>query len=385
MAKETRRRAGASRRGARHSRRRRRKPASRLSKWLRNQKKRMRQWAGSNRIKLAIAGLAAAAIVLVVLSGRLITVEKIPDGGYQHDERFDSYQVINGIDVSYAQGGDIDWKKLKKAGVDFVFVRCGYRASADGRLHPDEFYRDNLKKAHKAGLMVGAYFFSQAITKKEALAEADYLISLVDGYDIDLPLVMDYETYPGGRLEKAINGGLSGGSLAANVDAFARRAEAAGYDAALYANYGFLTYNLPGSELSTRTNIWVAQYSSSCQFAGSYNFWQCSDSLQIEGITGSVDRDFWYVKTGSNIATGPLSSDRRAIGDCRIELKDHNPKYWSGPVEPGVVVSSGGKRLREGVDYTVGYANNQASGMATVIVSGIGEYKDKYAMNFRIR
>lgn len=345
----------------------------------------MRQWAGSNRIKLAIAGLAAAAIVLVVLSGRLITVEKIPDGGYQHNDRFDGYQVLNGIDVSYAQGGDIDWKKLKKAGVDFVFVRCGYRASADGRLHPDEYYKDNLKKAHKAGLMVGAYFFSQATTRKEAASEADYLIELVEGYDIDLPLVMDYETYPGGRLEKAINGGLSGNSLAANVDAFARRIEAAGYDAALYANYGFLTYNLPGSELSTRTNIWVAQYSSSCQFAGSYNFWQCSDSLQLEGINGRVDRDFWYVKTGSNIATGPLNSDRRAIGECRIELKDHNPKYWSGPVEPGVIVSDGGRRLREGVDYTVGYANNQASGMATVIVSGIGEYKDKYAMNFRIR
>ena len=253
----------------------------------------MRQWAGSNRIKLAIAGLAAASIVLVVLSGRLITVERIPNGDYQHNDRFDGYQVLNGIDVSYAQGGDIDWKKLKKAGVDFVFVRCGYRASADGRLHPDEYYKDNLKKAHKAGLMVGAYFFSQATTRKEAASEADYLIELVEGYDIDLPLVMDYETYPGGRLEKAINGGLSGNSLAANVDAFARRIEAAGYDAALYANYGFLTYNLPGSELSTRTNIWVAQYSSSCQFAGSYNFWQCSDSLQLEGINGRVDRDFW--------------------------------------------------------------------------------------------
>ncbi len=375
-----------------HSRKKSRKPQfiknfeKKVKKFKTNTKRKISGWFKRNRLKLILAGIALIIILGVVIAHMLEKPSRISEGDYVHADRFDGYTIVNGVDVSYAQGGDIDWKKLKRAGVDFVFVRCGYRASADGKLHPDEFYEQNLKGAHDAGLLTGAYFFSQALTAKEAAAEAKYLVEIVDGYEIDLPLVMDYETYPGGRLEKKISSGkLGAAGLYKNAIAFAREVEKNGYDSAVYGNYSFLTHTMPGGELSKYTNIWVAQYANSCDFEGTYNFWQCTDSLKVNGISGNVDRNFWYLKTGENIATGPLDSDRTPIGDCRIELKNHNPKYWSGPVKPGVIVSDGGRKLKEGRDYTVGYVNNSEEGTAQAVVSGIGDYKDKCAISFRIK
>lgn len=359
--------------------------SNRFKKWRRKKKAAIRAWFSRHKLRFIIIGLALIAILGIWLYDRLMPVQKLEDdSSYIHNERFEDYLVVDGVDVSYAQGGDINFRKLKKAGVDFVFVRAGYRASADGSLHEDEFYKDNLKKAHKAGMMVGAYFFSQAINKKEAAAEARYLVELVDGYDIDLPLVMDYETYADGRLANAIRGGLSTRTLSNSALAFATEVEKAGYDSMIYANKSFLTDNLAGGDLSNYTNIWVAQYHNECQFKHNYNFWQCSDSLKVAGINGSVDRNFWYVKTGDNIAMGPDDENRKAIGECTIVMKDHNPKYWGKPVEPGVIVTDG-RKLREGLDYTVGYAKNSGSGTGYAIITGIGAYKDKYAISFRIR
>lgn len=380
---------------ARHSKkngRHRRKPGllestkKKINSKIRKTKKKLSKWFQAHKLRGIVLILAIIAVLLICITHIFAPTPGLPEGNYEHSDRFDGYTIVDGIDVSYAQGGNINWKKLKRAGVDFVFVRCGYRASETGKLNPDEFYEQNLKKAKKAGLMVGAYFFSQATSVKEARAEAKYLVKLVEDYDIELPLVMDYETYGNGRLAKALKKGkLSTNKLGNIVLAFTDEVESAGYDAALYANYSFLSNTLPGGDLSRYTNIWVAQYHTACQFEGTYNFWQCTDSLEVDGISGTVDRNFWYIKTGENIATGPSDSSRTSIGDCRIELKDHTVSFHGRLVEPGVVVSDGGKKMREGVDYMVSYVNNNAKGQGCAVVSGIGKYKDKCAIKFRIK
>ena len=72
-----------------------------------------------------------------------------------------------GVDVSAFQG-DIDWEKVADSGIRFAIIRLGYRGwGKAGKLVEDEYAKTNLEGAKRAGLQVGAYFFSQALTVEE--------------------------------------------------------------------------------------------------------------------------------------------------------------------------------------------------------------------------
>ena len=93
-----------------------------------------------------------------------------------------------GIDVSEFQGGDIDWKQVKDSGIEFVIVRVGYRAYGEsGELVKDAMFEQNIEGALEAGLEVGVYFFSQAITPGEAVEEAEFVLDLIRPYKINRP------------------------------------------------------------------------------------------------------------------------------------------------------------------------------------------------------
>ena len=148
--------------------------------------------------------IIAVIIIKIISYFGGITRIKLSDEGFTHNKRFADCLVIQGIDVSEHQN-KIHWKKVKSSGADFVFVRAAYRKAKTGELAEDANFRKNIKAANKAGIMVGAYIYSQAVNTKEAEEEAAYLVKLVKRYDIDLPLVIDYELYDGGRLQQAIN------------------------------------------------------------------------------------------------------------------------------------------------------------------------------------
>ena len=125
-----------------------------------------------------ITGAALALIVLVLILKLVLYISgisrtRLSDEGLTHDTRYQKCQVIHGIDVSEHQD-EIKWKKVKSSGADFAFIRAGYRSSESGELKEDADFRKNIKKAHKAGVMCGAYFFSQALTEDEAVEEAEY-------------------------------------------------------------------------------------------------------------------------------------------------------------------------------------------------------------------
>lgn len=117
---------------------------------------------------------------------------------YTHNDIFKNYNIYNGIDVS-KYNGDINWDKVKKDGVDFVIVRVGYRGyGKSGTLCTDPNYKANIEGALAAGIKVGVYYFTEALTTDEAREEAEFCISKIKDYNITLPVAIDYE-YPTGR------------------------------------------------------------------------------------------------------------------------------------------------------------------------------------------
>lgn len=209
-------------------------------------------------------------------------------GGYSHNDKFADCTIYNGIDVSYYQG-DIDWTAVKNSGIEFVFIRVGYRGYGSGTLCTDSNAVKNLQAATNAGLKVGVYFFSQAVTTAEAVEEAQYTLSLISGYNITMPVVIDYEYVTDGRLENAV---LSASAQTSIVNAFCATVESKGYDAAVYANKSMLENDLNASSIPY--TIWLANYTTSTSYAGDYEFWQYSSTGTVSGISGYVDLDFWY-------------------------------------------------------------------------------------------
>lgn len=340
-----------------------------------------------NKLKSLIIFLGFIIVIVLLISHQLSSVERVSSDGYTHAEQFSDCVAVDGIDVSYAQGSNIDWESVKKSGVDFVFIRAGYRASDNGTIHKDTNFESNIEGAEKAGLMVGAYFFSQATTSKEARAEANYLTKLVAPYEIDLPLVMDYETYGSGRLASVLNKGTLTQHMITEISlAFCNTVEKKGYESMVYGNYDFLMHKQDPELLGESTNVWIAHYNYSTPYQYDYSFWQCSAESTVPGISGKVDKDFWYLDANTVYKTlTAKSSKRTSLQNCDVNLKDHSSRYVGFKVEPGVTVYDGKAKLTEGVDYRVSYVKNTSPGTGYAVVTGIGDYKDTLTMSFKIK
>jgi len=212
-----------------------------------------------------------------------------------HSSRFSGYSRYYGVDVSVYQGS-INWTKVAASGIKYAFVRSGYRSYSSGSLNADSYYKTNITNAYAAGVKVGVYFFSQAITTSEAKAEADYVISRLASYNtkISMPVVMDVE-YAGspGRLQTARLSRTAQTNIAL---AFCREIAAAGYTPMVYASTSFFGSHFNMSSIASSYPVWVAQYSSSCSYTGTYSFWQYTSVATVNGISGKTDKDVWYTK-----------------------------------------------------------------------------------------
>lgn len=192
-----------------------------------------------------------------------------------------------GIDVSKYQG-NIDWGAVAASGINFAIIRVGYRGSSTGVLVEDPYFKRNISGATKAGIKVGVYFFTQAITEAEAVEEASMAMSLVSGYRLSYPIFIDTESASNGRAN-----GLSRGSRTAIVKAFCQTVQNGGYTAGVYASKSWFNNQLNASSLNSYC-IWVAQYSSSCTYTGKRDLWQYSSKGKVSGISGNVDMNISY-------------------------------------------------------------------------------------------
>ena len=350
---------------------------------------------GEKRRRFSKPRLILAAVIALILIALIIKLAvylggiskaHLSDDGLTHAIRNQNSVVIHGIDVSEHQD-DINWKKVKSSEADFAFIRAGYRSADTGELHEDEEFGDNIKGAARAGVSAGAYFFSQALNEEEAVEEADFLLDIVDRYDVDMPLVIDFELYEGGRLNKAIEAGdLPAASLYHDiVIAFCDRVEEVGYESAVYANYNMLTNYMDSSILDDYETIWAAQYGGVCHVKGNYMYWQCAEDAQVGGIEGPVDHDIWYMEPGTVYKTAAKGKkDAVSIGECRIDFDKDSYKLKSHRAKPKVTVSYKGSKLHEGKDYILTLVKNTVPGTGYAIVRGIGKYKDWTGTPFTI-
>lgn len=197
---------------------------------------------------------------------------------YKNDE------TLIGIDVSRYQG-EIDWKKVKNAGVSFVMIRMGGQNGFDGDMFTDKFFEDNINGATQNGIKVGLYYYSYATTLKEAKNQAKWMLNEIKNYKIDLPIVFDWESFG-----KFNNLNLSLYDITSIQDAFLNVFREAGYDTSRYGSKNYLTNVWLESEHKT----WLAHYVKNTSYSGEYYMWQICNNGIVDGINGFVDIDILY-------------------------------------------------------------------------------------------
>lgn len=204
------------------------------------------------------------------------------------DLRPTSGKARAGIDVS-KWNKEIDWDKVKNAGVEFVIIRAGYRGSVTGSLVKDPYFEQNIRGASDAGLKVGVYFFTQAVNEVEAVEEASAVLRMVDGYKLDYPIFIDTEGAGGnGRAD-----GLDRETRTLVCEAFCRTVENAGGEAGVYGSRNWFNNNLEMERLDNY-DIWLAEYREAPLYQGYYRMWQYTSKGRIDGIEGNVDLNISY-------------------------------------------------------------------------------------------
>lgn len=193
------------------------------------------------------------------------------------------------IDISSYQK-NVDFAKVKAGGITGVIIRAGYTGyGANHKKCKDDQFESHYKGAKAAGLNVGAYYYSGAITEAFAEEEAKYFLSLIKGKQFDLPVYMDVEEY-----HKTTNmPALGKTKLTAIVKKWCATVEAAGYFVGFYTSKAWANLYLDMAALAQYT-FWLAHWASSTDYNGAYAMWQCSDAGSVPGISGRVDMDYCY-------------------------------------------------------------------------------------------
>ena len=211
---------------------------------------------------------------------------------FQYEGRF--LKLIDGeswagIDVSRWQY-DIDWEKVAGAGAEFAMIRIGYRGYESGLINPDKYAQQNLDGAAAAGLKVGVYFFSQALTREEAEEEAYYVLDMIKDREITMPVVFDWER---NRDEGSRSANMDRRTLTDCALTFLETIETAGYDAMIYFN-PFMSRNLLYLQELTDYDFWLASYTDRMDFPYKVKMWQYTESGTIPGIDTPCDFNVYF-------------------------------------------------------------------------------------------
>ncbi len=212
--------------------------------------------------------------------------------GYKLTYEDDSYSSRLGVDVSRHQG-KINWQKVKSEGIDFAFIRLGYRGYGEaGNINLDQRFYENIKGAQDVGIDVGVYFFSQAINEEEALEEAKFVISTLEGYTLQLPVVYDPESILD---DVARTDEVTGEQFTKNTIVFCDSIRENGYEPMIYSNMLWEAFEFDLSQL-TDIPIWYADYEELPQTPYHFVFWQYTNEGRVSGIDGNMDLDIQIIK-----------------------------------------------------------------------------------------
>jgi len=230
-------------------------------------------------------------------NGASVTILDISNGWYKISQGYVSadYVSLSGssptpepqpgtpfkmLDVSVWQG-DIDFNKVKAAGVKHVMIRSTYGTYNPSQV--DKKFKVNIERAIAAGMTIGIYHYGYAKNVATAEKEADFCLQTIAPYKshIKFPVAYDIE-------DSSMNVGRE--TVADMMVAFAKKVRAQGYIPWLYANLNWANNLINMNKVkSNGIDFWIAQYSSACTYRGSYAAWQYSSSYKINGIAGNVD------------------------------------------------------------------------------------------------
>ena len=215
---------------------------------------------------------------------------------FQYEGRFLKLidgESIPGIDVSRWQY-DIDWEAVADAGAEFAIIRIGYRGSETGKINADKYAQKNLEGAAAAGLDIGVYFFSQALTREEAEEEAYYVLNIIKDHNITMPVVFDWERV---RNENSRSLEMDRRTLTDCAKTFLETVEMAGYNAMVYFNPNQSRNLYYLSELK-QYDFWLASYTDRMDFPYKVDMWQYTDTGRIPGIETECDFNVYFPSYG---------------------------------------------------------------------------------------
>lgn len=206
---------------------------------------------------------------------------------YYDDGRDVSYL---GLDLS-KYNGEVDYAALKAEGIDFVMIRLGSRGYGSGQITLDEKFEENITKAIGAGLEVGVYFFSQAITAEEAVEESNFIVQTLANYKITYPIAFDMEYV---QNDKARIEALSREEKTAVAKAFLQNTKVAGYHPMIYGTKEWLIREIDLTKL-TEYDIWLSQQKDVPDYPYKFQMWQYSLKGKIGGVSGDVGLNISFV------------------------------------------------------------------------------------------
>ncbi len=195
-----------------------------------------------------------------------------------------------GVDISRYQK-DVNFEALKNDGIEFVMIRVGARGYKTGELVLDECFEQNIKGATEAGLDVGLYFYSQAVTQEEAIQEAQFVLDQIKDYKILYPIAFDMEFIDNdtARVET-----LTRDERTTIAAAFLNHINNAGYTPMLYGDTEWLVKRIDVAKFNASC-IWLAEEADIPKYPYRYEMWQYTTQGQVDGINGFVDLNISFV------------------------------------------------------------------------------------------
>lgn len=278
-------------------------------------------------------------------------------GGAEIPDRFaENFDIQNCVDVSSWNGEitDKEWKTLKKNGVTAVIVRAGYSLWFTGFHSKDSKFEANMKGAKKAGMDIGAYYYTTATNENEAAKEAEYFSDLLEPYRdyLTLPAVYDFETNEHGRLNASKFRELGMDGCTALCVAFCNVLENRGYEPMIYANRATFNRYLDTDILEGSYKLWLAQFTgdgSATGYEGNYDMWQYSSSVSVPGVDSRFDANYIFKR---NIAEDKEIADAEGTSHG-----DSHAFTLSEGVRAIVPVTSKGKEAHIKVRDDYGYSH----------------------------
>lgn len=239
------------------------------------------------------------------VSSNEVSENKILDGIPKNSYKKDSFRKENGkleyyknnakissigIDVSKYQG-DIDWQKVKDAGIEFAMIRMGVRGYNSGKVVMDEDYIKNMTEASAQGISLGIYFYSQAVSREEAVEEANYAVVAAQSFGVSYPIVFYTEHIEN---DAARTDHLTPKTLSECAKAFCDTVKGYGYIPMIMGNKEHFMENMELTDI-VEYDWWLSDITDFSDFPYKYSMWQYANNGKVDGISGNVNLNISFV------------------------------------------------------------------------------------------